>query len=115
MSRQIDRLEDLYVDSRAAGIKNQRRIAEAGTPASIYKRSIDSALHPAALEPVELMMVRATRCQGSVGDQAVPACVRGSPGVSFAVSAHAHEPRPAPLGTGRSSGWTPPWGTTLRP
>jgi hypothetical protein len=67
--RQVARLEDVHGDRRAMRIKNQRRITKASAPTSIHEFPVDVTLEPAAIEPVELMMVRATRRETSVRRQ----------------------------------------------
>jgi len=82
VSRQVDRLEDVNTDSRAAGIKNQCRVSKAGTPASIDEPSVDVAGQLAAFEPVELMTVGTTRRKRSIGRQAMEGRVQATPTVS---------------------------------
>jgi hypothetical protein len=67
MCWELDRLKDANLDSRALGVENQCREAEARTPARGYQPSIDVTLQPAALESGELMIIWATWCQRSVG------------------------------------------------
>jgi hypothetical protein len=86
MGGQIDRLEDVDIDSRALGIEDQCRIAEASTPAGIDQRSVDLAPRPVAIEPGELMMVRPTRRQASVRRQALESRVRSRLTVPVAVA-----------------------------
>jgi hypothetical protein len=71
VSRQIDRFEDINTDCRAVRIKNQCRVSKAGAPAGIDERPVDVARQPVASEPIELMMVGATRCKSPVRRQAV--------------------------------------------
>ena len=66
MCREVDRLEDVNMDCRALGVKDQGREPEARTPARIYEPPVDVALQPAAYEPIELMIVWATWSQSSV-------------------------------------------------
>ena len=71
MRRQVGGLEDVNPDIRAVRIKNQCWISKAGTPAGMDEHSADVACKPAAFKPVELMLVGATRCKGSVRRQAM--------------------------------------------
>jgi hypothetical protein len=57
MCRELDRLEDVNRDGQPRRVQDQRRKAEAGTPTCIYQLSVDVALHPAAFERGELMIV----------------------------------------------------------
>jgi hypothetical protein len=79
VSRQVGRFEDINTDSRAIRIKNQCRVSKAGTPAGIDEHSVDAARKPAAPEPVELMVVGATRCKGPVRRQAMQDRVHAIP------------------------------------
>src|SRR5919112_3154534 len=72
VSGQIERFEDVDIDSHTAGVKYERRIAEVGAPAGIDERAVDATLQPAAIETIELVMVRAARSKGSVRRQAAP-------------------------------------------
>src|SRR4029453_4197210 len=85
VSRQVGRFKYINTDSRAIRIKNQCRVSKAGTPAGINKHSVDVARKPAASEPVELMVVRPTRCKGPVSRQAMEGCVHAPPIVSPAL------------------------------
>ena len=88
MIGQVDRLEDLNRDLRALGIQDQRRIAEAGTPTGIDQPPADVAVQPATVEAIELMMVRATRGQGSVRRQPVWGAIRCRRATALAVCIH---------------------------
>jgi hypothetical protein len=68
---QVDRLKDVDTDRRASEIEDKGRVAKTGTPASVDEHSVDVAVQPAALESVELMVVRATWRQRAVRSQAL--------------------------------------------
>jgi hypothetical protein len=71
MGRQIGRLEDVDIDGCSAGSEYQGRVVKTGAPTGIDERSVNLALRPGAVEPVELVMVRTTRSEGSIRRQAV--------------------------------------------
>src|SRR5215211_6098181 len=75
---EVERLEDVNRYRRTSWIKYQRRIAEVGAPTGVYQPSADVAIQPATFKSVELMMVWATRCQGSVRRQPVKGSIRGA-------------------------------------
>ena len=63
---QVGRLENLDIDRRTAGLKDQCWVARAAAPSGVDEHPVDVSFEPTAVEPVQLMVVGLTRSEGPV-------------------------------------------------
>jgi len=71
MRRQISRLENLDIDRGSTRIQDQGGKAKVGTPPGLNEPPVHLTLEPATGQSRQLVVIRATGSQGSVGRQAI--------------------------------------------
>jgi hypothetical protein len=65
VQRQVDRLEDVKAYRRTGRCEDEGWIAQVSSPSRFAQRAVDVPLYPAPVKPIQMVRIRAPRCEAA--------------------------------------------------